>query len=76
MTTPQRTCQIDGNIAVGKLIDQNGHTWHICAECIAFLWKWRQQENQIQLYQARTEESVDAVLALLREKLLGDDNNG
>lgn len=72
-----KNCQLCGGIhdTFGTLTDQNRHRWEICADCIAFLWKYRQQEHLIAQYEAGLERSVNTFLERFRALLLkGDDD--
>jgi uncharacterized protein with PIN domain len=56
-----------------RLIDQNHHTWDVCAECVKYLWTGRQQENRIEGELIKAEAAIDLVLFRLRNVLLGDE---
>jgi hypothetical protein len=64
-------CDLHGEMATrfGTLIDPNGHTWTICAECINTLWAERQMMN----LEPTREEKVEGALKLLRAIWLGED---
>lgn len=62
------TCQICFKVKhrFGTLLDPNGHTWPICAECINTLW----HENHATTVEKEIE---DKALKLIQERLFGND---
>lgn len=61
-----RKCGLCGKLRArfGSLIDPNGHTWIVCAECIDGLWHRNAAIIQ-------DEEVENRARALIQERLLG-----
>lgn len=67
---PLRPCKLCGkdNTRFGTLVDQNGHSWLVCTDCIDGLWSRNAAIIQDEEVERRAEQ-------LIQDKLFGTSND-